>query len=200
MTRVVTIQGSFFKIFTARNDRPCINTRIVHTFSIMRHARLKQVLAAPLKIIVIDDNLHLRSSLELLLHGLGHHVQTAASGEQGIQILRQRPVNLVICDLDLQGLLDGYGAARLLLSTPSCFNTSSALLFSVTKRTARCQPPQALTATWANRSPCRILNCSSRKSVNIVFAACVMHRSVVCLIDFANRYPFSPCNTHSLSC
>lgn len=79
----------------------------------MRNARLREALYDPLKIIAIDDNLHLRTSLQILLASLGQHVQTAATGDEGIVLIRQAPVDLVICDLDLQGPVNGYAIARM---------------------------------------------------------------------------------------
>jgi DNA-binding NtrC family response regulator len=51
------------------------------------------------KILIIEDEEHLRDNLELLLTDEGYHVATAQNGEEGIQCLMQAPVDLVITDI-----------------------------------------------------------------------------------------------------
>ncbi len=67
-----------------------------------------------LKIVVIDDNLHLLSSLEKLLKTLGHTVFGATTAEAGMQLVQQCRPSLLICDIALQGAINGYGVARML--------------------------------------------------------------------------------------
>ncbi len=55
-------------------------------------------------ILVIDD---MEAVLELLKAGLtrsGHVVVTASSGQQGLDILKENPIDLVICDLGMPGI------------------------------------------------------------------------------------------------
>ena len=65
-----------------------------------------------LKIVVIDDNLHLRTSLAAVLGDLGHVVQVGATAEEGLQLARDSQPDLVICDIALQSEMNGYGVAR----------------------------------------------------------------------------------------
>lgn len=71
-------------------------------------------LITPLAIVAIDDNRRLLTSLELLLVTLGHTVRTAATGEEGVCLVRESPADLVICDIDLRGPVNGYSVARTL--------------------------------------------------------------------------------------
>jgi signal transduction histidine kinase len=67
--------------------------------------------AAPCRILLIEDNSDARESLALLLQTLGHRVETAATGPEGVtRALASRP-EVVLIDLGLPGL-DGHEVAR----------------------------------------------------------------------------------------
>jgi len=55
------------------------------------------------QILLIDDEAHNREALSLLLTNTGYQVQTAASGEEALEILRKTPFEIVITDLFLPG-------------------------------------------------------------------------------------------------
>jgi signal transduction histidine kinase len=62
-------------------------------------------------ILIVEDNADARSTLQTLLNLLGHHVETAATGPEGIdRALASRP-QVVLVDVGLP-LLDGYEVAR----------------------------------------------------------------------------------------
>ncbi len=64
-----------------------------------------------LHILIVEDNPDARETLATLLRMLGHHIETAATGPQGVQrALADRP-KVVLIDLGLPGL-DGYQVAR----------------------------------------------------------------------------------------
>jgi PAS domain S-box-containing protein len=58
----------------------------------------------PLKILVIDNLEPAVNMLRAALGEYGHVVFTALSGENGLEILKENPVNLVICDLGMPGM------------------------------------------------------------------------------------------------
>lgn len=67
----------------------------------------------PLRILVVDD---IESIAELLAAGMesfGHTVLTARSGDEGLRILHEAEVDLVICDLGMPGMSGGEVAVRL---------------------------------------------------------------------------------------
>ncbi len=64
-------------------------------------------------ILVIDDERDLREMLELGLSLRGYQVLTASGGEAGLRVVRQQPVDLVICDIKMPGL-DGFATLRCL--------------------------------------------------------------------------------------
>jgi two-component system chemotaxis response regulator CheY len=55
------------------------------------------------RILVIDDNPTFRSFLRLVLERAGHQVAEAAEGDEGLQAHRDRPADLVLCDLFMPG-------------------------------------------------------------------------------------------------
>jgi len=56
------------------------------------------------QILLIDDEADNREALSLLLGQAGYRVQTASSGEEGLEILQENPFEVVISDLFLPGV------------------------------------------------------------------------------------------------
>jgi two-component system, NtrC family, response regulator AtoC len=56
-----------------------------------------------LRILIVDDDQEVRSSLQTVLETLGYSTQTAASGEEGLRAIEQTAFDLVLCDLRLPG-------------------------------------------------------------------------------------------------
>ncbi len=66
------------------------------------------------KILIIDDDPHLRQSFEKLLNEEGHAVRTAPSGEAGLAMVRESVPDLAIMDVRLPGMsgLETFMAVR----------------------------------------------------------------------------------------
>jgi CheY-like chemotaxis protein len=62
-------------------------------------------------ILVIEDNDDGRESLRLLLSLLGHRVEVAADGEEGVRKALQTPPEVAIVDINMPRL-NGYQVAR----------------------------------------------------------------------------------------
>jgi|SRR6266446_2989857 len=81
------------------------------------------------KILVIEDEEHLRDNLELLLTDEGYHVVTAENGKEGIHCLVQAPFDLVITDI-IMGDVGGFAVLEHVvthtLDTPVIFITGYA--------------------------------------------------------------------------
>ncbi len=60
------------------------------------------------RILVVDDNETMREGIAHTVKRLGHEVDTAASGQAGLDSFKRRPADFVICDLKMEGL-DGIG-------------------------------------------------------------------------------------------
>lgn len=58
---------------------------------------------APLSVLIIDDDVEVNRSLELVLQTLGYNTATALSGDDGISLIGKNTYDLVLCDLRLPG-------------------------------------------------------------------------------------------------
>lgn len=56
------------------------------------------------KILIVDDELIMRESLEGWLKRDGHDVQTAKSGEEGLDKLKQARFNILLLDIKMEGM------------------------------------------------------------------------------------------------
>ncbi len=56
------------------------------------------------RILIIDDDEAVRESTERMLRGAGHTVQTAATGEDGLQLARGGAFDIVLSDLRMSGM------------------------------------------------------------------------------------------------
>jgi CheY-like chemotaxis protein len=74
--------------------------------------------AAPLRILIVEDNRDAADSLRMLPELLGHRVAVAYSGPAGVRLARQGRPDVVLCDIGLPGLY-GYGVAGELRHDPT---------------------------------------------------------------------------------
>jgi signal transduction histidine kinase/ActR/RegA family two-component response regulator len=63
------------------------------------------------RILIIEDNRLGARTLRMLLTRLGHKVEVAYSGPEGMEIARRFQPQIVLCDIGLPGM-DGYAVAR----------------------------------------------------------------------------------------
>jgi CheY-like chemotaxis protein len=68
--------------------------------------------AAPSKILVIDDQVEVCELLRKVLARSGHQVVTAGSGEEGLELLENDPVDLLIVDKNLPRMHGGEVIVR----------------------------------------------------------------------------------------
>ncbi|HVS37000.1 MAG TPA: PAS domain S-box protein [Gemmataceae bacterium] len=80
------------------------------------------------RILVVEDNRDAADSLRMLLELMGHEVQVAYTGPDGVRLAQTWQPAVVVSDIGLPGL-DGFGVARALRSNPS---TAQARLIAVT--------------------------------------------------------------------
>ncbi|MCU0411961.1 MAG: hybrid sensor histidine kinase/response regulator [Bacteroidetes bacterium] len=69
------------------------------------------------RILVIDDEDLIRTAISAILEGNGYEVEEAGSGEAGLLMISARRPDLVICDVNMEGL-DGYGVLQELQKSP----------------------------------------------------------------------------------
>jgi CheY-like chemotaxis protein len=67
---------------------------------------------APLKILLVDDNKHMRSIIAAILEGVGvREVREASDGAEALKIMREWPVDMVIADF-LMSPMNGVDFTR----------------------------------------------------------------------------------------
>lgn len=66
------------------------------------------------KILVVDDEAHICTMLDRILQREGYQVQTSTDPEDGLNLLKQQPYDLLVTDLNMPGMtgLDLLGRAR----------------------------------------------------------------------------------------
>jgi two-component system, chemotaxis family, chemotaxis protein CheY len=64
-------------------------------------------MAEPHRILVVEDNLSIRETLEATFLDEGYNVRTAAHGREALEVLRTWPAKLVLLDLMLP-IMDGW--------------------------------------------------------------------------------------------
>ncbi|MFD8791669.1 response regulator, partial [Streptomyces vinaceus] len=62
-------------------------------------------------LLLIEDDDAIRTALELSLSRQGHRVATAATGEDGLKLLREQRPDLIVLDVMLPGI-DGFEVCR----------------------------------------------------------------------------------------
>lgn len=75
-----------------------------------------------LKILLVDDNPHMRILLSEVLRAIGvRQIQEAGDGAEGLQMLRQHAIDIIMTDLAMKPL-DGIDFVRLLRRSPDSPN------------------------------------------------------------------------------
>jgi two-component system, sensor histidine kinase len=69
------------------------------------------------RVLIVEDNPDFRHGLRVLLESWGHVVEEAATGTQGLEIMRTARPEIALVDLGLPGL-DGYAVAEAVRSAP----------------------------------------------------------------------------------
>jgi two-component system, chemotaxis family, chemotaxis protein CheY len=72
----------------------------------------------PKTILTIDDSRTMRDMLKMALGSAGFTVVQAVDGEDGLNVLAQQPVDLIITDINMPKL-DGFGVIRAVRSNPA---------------------------------------------------------------------------------
>ncbi len=59
------------------------------------------------KILVVDDEMDTRETMAMFLLRLGYEVQTAQNGQQGLQLLKKQPCDLLVLDV-MMPIMNGF--------------------------------------------------------------------------------------------
>lgn len=79
------------------------------------------------RIITVDDAATMRKMITFTLKSAGYEVVEAGDGEEAMRVLTQRPVDLVITDVNMPRM-DGLELTRKLRATPPFLRTPIILL------------------------------------------------------------------------
>lgn len=60
--------------------------------------------SAPIRVLVVDDDPEIREILGRFLSGRGYQVDTATDGKEGLELIRQKPPDVVFLDMELPEL------------------------------------------------------------------------------------------------
>jgi CheY-like chemotaxis protein len=85
------------------------------------------------KILIIDDDLDITESIQVILNSKGHEVSTAPDGEEGISAVRQNKPDLIILDV-LMPKMDGFAVARKIKSDENTKNIPILMLTAVKEK------------------------------------------------------------------
>lgn len=66
--------------------------------------KTEEILANAPTVMVVDDEEYIRSSLSKMLRKDGYEPVTASSGEEALEIIKSRPVDVMLCDYRLAGV------------------------------------------------------------------------------------------------
>lgn len=89
-----------------------------------------------MKVLVIEDDKHIRGTLELWLQLEGFDVKVAENGPRGVEMAREEKPDLVICDLLMPGI-NGYAVLSELRAHASTTNIPFILLTASAEKSER---------------------------------------------------------------
>jgi len=75
------------------------------------------------RVLVIEDNRDAAESVRMLLALAGHEVQTAHTGQAGLETAHRFRPQVVLCDIGLPGGMNGYQVCRALREDPALAST-----------------------------------------------------------------------------
>jgi len=81
------------------------------------HAATRRNAAPVRRVLVVDDNTDVATSIALLLKTMGHEVQVAISGREALNVVKTAPLDVVLLDIGMPDL-NGYEVARRLRQEP----------------------------------------------------------------------------------
>jgi PAS domain S-box-containing protein len=82
---------------------------------------VRNVTNCPAQILVIDDEIHNRKLLEVLLRTDGYQTRSAANGEEALASVASAPPDLILLDIMMPGM-DGYQVASILKAAAATAN------------------------------------------------------------------------------
>ena len=70
------------------------------------------------KIVIVDDDPDFVEATRIVLEQNGHEIASAASGDEGLQVIRKIKPDLIILDVIMSTILDGLNVSQQLQDDP----------------------------------------------------------------------------------
>jgi DNA-binding response OmpR family regulator len=77
-----------------------------------QESKVDQFLSVAPAILIVEDDDDLRDTINEMLTRGGFRVETAATGWEAIAIIEEKPIDMVVADIQLPGALNGLELAR----------------------------------------------------------------------------------------
>jgi PAS domain S-box-containing protein len=90
----------------------------------------------PARVLIVDDELHNRQLLEVMLGPEGLVLQTATSGEEALAMVAEQPPDLILLDIMMPGI-DGYQVAAKIKSDRATSNIPVIMVTALDDRKSR---------------------------------------------------------------
>lgn len=89
------------------------------------------------RVLVLEDDSVSATMLSLLLEELGHEVMTVTDGERAVDAARAFQPDVLLCDLRIEGKLDGFGVARAFAADPALAHVARVVLSGLDRSEVR---------------------------------------------------------------
>lgn len=110
-----------------------VGSTTAHVLQIAKQAADWALPGAPkAKILIVDDDPDFVESTRLVLASAGHEVYAASSGREALQAMTSSPPDLVVLDIMMDGVLDGWDAGGRIRAHPSLRHTPILVVSSIT--------------------------------------------------------------------
>ena len=91
---------------------------------------------ATARVLIVDDETHNRSLLEIMLSSEGYELFTAASGEEALAVVEEHHPDLILLDI-MMPELNGFQVTTLLKANPATQHIPIIILSAIDDRDAR---------------------------------------------------------------
>lgn len=110
-----------------------VNSKTAHVLSLQK-CSYDWSLPRPsaLTVLIVDDDPDFVETARLVLEGEGYDVRGASSGREALQLMETLPPDVVILDIMMDGVLDGWDATWRIRSSPALRDTPILAVSSIT--------------------------------------------------------------------
>ena len=100
------------------------------------------------KILIIDDDPDITEAMRIVLENKGYSVHTAKDGKEGMEQLKTTRLDLIILDVMMNGLREGFVLSRELKEDPKYKHIPILMVTAVKEKTGIDFKPAAGDETW----------------------------------------------------